>query len=88
MTTFNTLFMNTTWILFPIMIFLIYEAYTENINKKQNELFLHFCMISSLYLIIRCGTFTNYTRIIETALDTIIIILYMKNQKNLAITAS
>ena len=75
MTNFNTLFMNSTWILFPIMIFLLYEAYTENVNKKQNELFLYFCMISSLYLIIRCGTFTNYEKILEITLDTIILIL-------------
>lgn len=88
MTTFNILFMNSTWLLFPIMIFLIYEAYIENINKKQNELFLHFCMISSLYLIIRCGTFTNYTKILEITLDTIILILYIKNQKNTSILIS
>lgn len=88
MTTFNILFMNSTWLLFPIMIFLIYEAYIENINKKQNELFLHFCMISSLYLIIRCGTFTNYTKILEITIDTIILILYIKNQKNTSVTIS
>ena len=44
MTNFNTLFMNTAWILFPIMVFLIYEAYTENINTKQSNLFLDFCI--------------------------------------------
>lgn len=88
MTNFNTLFMNSTWILFPIMIFLIYEAYTENVNKKQNELFLYFCMISSLYLIIRCGTFTNYIRIIEITLETIILILYIKKQKTSALILS
>lgn len=88
MTNFNTLFMNSTWILFPIMIFLLYEAHTENVNKKQNELFLYFCMISSLYLIIRCGTFTNYEKILEITLDTIILILYIKNERNTAIFAS
>ncbi len=79
MTNFNTIFMNFAWVLFPIMVFLIYEAYTENINSKQNELFLHFCLISALYLIIRCGTFQNYTNIIEITIDTIILTLYIKN---------
>lgn len=79
MTNFNTIFMNFAWVLFPIMVFLIYEAYTENINSKQNELFLHFCLISALYLIIRCGTFENYTNIIEITIDTIILTLYIKN---------
>jgi len=77
--------MNFAWILFPIMVFLIYEAYTENINTKQNELFLNFCLISSLYLIIRCGTFQNYTKILEITLDTIILTLYIKHQKKISI---
>ena len=85
MTNFSTLFMNFAWILFPIMVFLIYEAYTENINTKQNELFLNFCLISSLYLIIRCGTFQNYTKILEITLDTIILTLYIKHQQKLSI---
>ncbi len=88
MTDFSILFMNFAWILFPIMIFLIYEAYTENINTKQNELFLNFCLLSSLYLIIRCGTFKNYTHILEITLDTIILILYIKKQEKIAFIIS
>ena len=88
MTNFSNLFMNFAWILFPIMIFLIYEAYTENINTKQNELILNFCLITSVYLIIRCGTFENYTQILEITLDTIILILYIKKQKNISILAT
>ena len=88
MTNFNTLFMNFAWILFPIMIFLIYEAYTENINSKQNELFLNFCLISIFYLIIKCGNFENYTRILEIALDTTILILYLKKHYKISILIS
>ncbi len=88
MTNFNTLFMNFAWILFPIMIFLIYEAYTENINSKQNKLFLNFCLITSLYLVIRCGNFTNYTQIIEITLDTILLTLYSKKHNKIAIITS
>lgn len=88
MTTFNTIFMNFAWILFPIMLFLTYEAYTENINSKQNELFLHFCLISALYLIIRCGTFTDYTHILEITLDTIILTLYIKKQEKISMLIS
>lgn len=88
MTTFNTIFMNFAWILFPIMLFLTYEAYTENINSKQNELFLHFCLISALYLIIRCGTFTDYIHILEITLDTIILTLYIKKQEKISMLIS
>ena len=78
MTIYNMIFMNFSWILFPIMLFLIYEAYSENINTKQNQIFLNFCLTSAIYLIIRCGTFENYKRIIEVTLDTTIITLYLK----------
>ena len=88
MTNFNTLFMNFAWILFPIMVFLIYEAYTENINTKQNELFLHFCFISALYLIIRCGKFTNYTQIVEITIDTLILTLYIKKYTKVPVLLS
>ena len=88
MTIFNTIFMNFTWILFPIMLFLIYEAYSENINTKQNELFLNFCLISAIYLIIKCGTFENYKRTIEIMIDTIIITLYLKKHYKSSILTS
>lgn len=88
MTIFNTIFMNFTWILFPIMLFLIYEAYSENINTKQNELFLNFCLISAIYLIIKCGTFENYKRTIEIMIDTIIITLYLKRHYKSSILTS
>ena len=84
----NTIFMNFSWILFPIMIFLIYEAYSENKNKKQNEIFFNFCLISIIYLIIRCGTFENYKRTIEIMLDTTIITLYLRKYNKAAIVLS
>ncbi|MGM9850350.1 MAG: sensor histidine kinase [Bacilli bacterium] len=88
MTIYNIIFMNFAWILFPIMLFLIYEAYSENINTKQNELFLNFCLISAIYLIIRCGTFENYKRTIEIMLDSTLITLYLKKSKKGALVTS
>ncbi len=88
MTIYNIIFMNFAWILFPIMLFLIYEAYSQNINTKQNRLFLNFCLISAIYLIIKCGTFENYKRTIEIMLDTIIITLYLKKYSREALLTS
>jgi len=78
MTIYNIIFMNFAWILFPIMFFLIYEAYSENINTKQNQMFLNFCLVSAIYLIIKCGAFENYKRTLEIMLDTTIMTLYLK----------
>ena len=88
MTIYNMIFMNFSWILFPIMLFLIYEAYSESINTKQNKIFLNFCLTSAIYLIIRCGTFENYKRIIEVTLDTTIITLYLKRYYKSALIAT
>ena len=56
---FNAAFINFTWVLLPVVVFLIYEVYNENINKKKNDLALEFCLFSSLYLMFRFGSFSN-----------------------------
>lgn len=85
---YNTLFVNFTWIIFPFILFLIYEEYIENINEKQNKLFLNFCLFSSLYLIMRFATFSNQTHMIAIGFDTIILIFYIKNNNKSAIITS
>ena len=59
MSHFNEAFINFTWVLLPVVVFLIYEVYNENINKKKNDLALEFCLLSSLYLMFRFGSFNN-----------------------------
>lgn len=87
MTNFVMLFMNFTWVLFPIMIYLIYEVYTENVNKKKSDLVLSFCLLSSLYLILRFGTFDNkYLFVI--VFDFVILLFYIKNNIFLALCIS
>lgn len=88
MTNFSIVFMNFTWVLFPIMAYIIYETYCENINTKKTDLFLNFCLISSIYLIMRCGTFFNNTYILGITFDTIILILYVKKHYFSAIGVS
>lgn len=78
MTIYNIIFMNFAWILFPMMFFLIYEAYSKNINTKQNQIFLNFCLASTIYLILKFGIFENYKRTIEIIFDTTIISLFLK----------
>lgn len=76
---FTTFFTNLTWILFPLMIFLIYEAYSENINNKKNNTILDFSLLTSLYLIIRFGNYEN-KYILEVTFDAIIVLMYLKKR--------
>ena len=48
MSHFNEAFINFTWVLLPVVVFLIYEVYNENINKRKNDLAMDFCLLSSL----------------------------------------
>lgn len=79
MSDFGFLFMDFIWVIFPIMIYLIYEVYTENINKKKNDLVLSFCLFSSLYLIIRFGVFNN-KYLFSVFFDFIILFFYFKKR--------
>ena len=79
MSDFVFLFMDSVWVIFPIMIYLIYEVYTENVNKKKNDLVLSFCLFSSLYLIIRFGVFDN-KYLFSVVFDFIILFFYFKKK--------
>lgn len=78
MNNFSMFFTNSTWILLPLMIFLIYEAYSENVNNKKNNTLLSYSLFTSLYLIIRFGNYGTSTYILEITFDTMIVIYYMK----------
>ncbi len=77
---FKEAFINFTWVLLPVVVFLIYEVYIENINKKKNDLALEFCLLSSLYLMFRFGSFNN-VYIFSIVFDFVILIFYVKNKK-------
>lgn len=78
MTNFSDVFINFTWILLPIMIYLIYEVYTENIDINKNDLVLSFCLFSSLYLMFRFGSFKN-VYVFSIVFDFMILLFYIKN---------
>ena len=77
---FNAAFINFTWVLLPVVVFLIYEVYNENINKKKNDLALEFCLFSSLYLMFRFGSFSN-VYIFSIVFDFVILIFYVKDKR-------
>lgn len=88
MTNFSMLLVNFTWILFPVLLFIVYETYSENINTKRNDLFLTFCLLTSLYLMIRCYNIYNNSYVMEITFDTVVLILYLKKQYKTALVTS
>lgn len=78
MDNFNMFFSNITWLLLPLMIYLIYEAYNENIETEKKDLLLDFILLTSLYLIMRFGNHGTENYIFEITFDTLIVISYIK----------
>lgn len=63
---FEIFILNSIYILFPIMIYLIYFLRYTILNQKINDLILDFCLISSFYLLVRFG-------VLETGIISILI---------------
>ena len=76
---FTIFFTNLTWFILPLMVFLIYEAYSENMNNKKNNTILDFALLTCLYLVIRFGNFES-KYIIGVTIDGIIALMYLKKR--------
>lgn len=87
MTNFDSVFVNFTSILFPIIVYLIYEVYAENVDKKKNDLVLIFCLLSSIYLIFRFCSFYDVF-VYGIIFDLIILLFYIKKKIFYAIVVS
>ena len=87
MADFVVVFMSFVWVLFPIMIYLIYDVYVENTSKEKNNLVFTFCLLSSFYLLIRFSFLSNqyfFTIIV----DLIVLLFYIKGEKKIAFLIS
>ena len=60
------------------MLYLIYAAYTDTFNKKENNLLLEFALLTSLYLTIRYGSIDNNIPIL--IINVPLIISYIKKR--------
>lgn len=59
MNLFEMMCFHMVFIFFPILLYLIYVVYNKNMERKENDLFFEFALLSSLYLIIKYGVDTD-----------------------------
>lgn len=76
---FQTVLLNSIYLIFPLVLYLLYQVYSKTLNKEKNELFLDIAIISSFYLIIQYGIF-DYDCISFLLLNIPLIIAYLKNR--------
>lgn len=55
MSFFDGFLINTIFILFPLLVYLIYVAYCNNIDKDYSDIFFQLALFTSLYLVMRYG---------------------------------
>lgn len=82
---FEIFILNSIYVLFPIMLYLLYFLNYNTLQKKTNELILDFCLLSSFYLLARFG-------VLETGLISILIfnvplLVSYLNKRDLSIIA-
>lgn len=79
MNLFEFIILNIVLMSFPILIWIVYISYNQNIGKKENNLLLDFTLISSIYLSIRFGNLDpNVSSML--ILNIPLLIAYLKNR--------
>lgn len=52
----QSIILNSILLIFPLLIYLLYQVYSKTLNKEKNELYLDVALVSSFYLIIEYGS--------------------------------
>ncbi len=80
MNLFEFTLVNIVFTLFPLLIYLIYVAYSSSISKKETNLFLEFALFSSIYLVIRYGSPMDGGKLPILIINVPLIIAYLKKR--------
>lgn len=80
MNVFEGFLMNMMIIIFPIYLYFFYIAYNRNVEKKENDLFFTFSLISSYYFISKYLSF--FSMVYTYSLDIILFLAYLNKRKD------
>lgn len=75
MNIFDNLILNLILLIFPILIWFVYLIHNKNIGLEERELLFDFCIVSSLYLLIKFG-YSN-----KILINVPLLIAYFKDKK-------
>ncbi len=84
---FDTMLLDVVLITFPLMVYLLYLAYTKTFNKKENDLLFAVTVFSVLYLILKYTT-PLYQDIPFLIINISLILSYVKKSNLSIITVS
>ena len=79
--------LNLILMIFPILVYFIYNCYRELKCEKYNHLLLDVSLVSSLYLCFKYGNVSNHTQILLFC-NLPIVVAYLKNQPQVSVLLS
>ena len=74
---YEWILLNTLYLITPLILYLFFVAYNQNIEKKENHLFFQIALFSSFYLCIRFGEISSKSILI---LNIPLLIAYLKKE--------
>ena len=80
MNIFEMIILDLILLLFPLMFYLIYAAYSKTLDIKKNNLYLDVALFSSIYFLLRIGNL-DIKGMPIILLDILLIISYLKKRK-------
>lgn len=80
MKVFEILLLNSIYLIFPMVLYLLYQMYSKTLSKEKNELYLDVALTSSFYLITQYGAY-NSSFLSYLLLNIPLVIAYIKNRQ-------
>ncbi len=74
----ENILLNFIYLIFPIMIYLLYQVYSKTLNKEKSELYLDIALVSSFYLLLQFGK-EDY--MLSLILNIPLLIAYLSKRK-------
>lgn len=79
MNIFENLLINFIYLIFPLLLYVLYQIYSKTLSKEKNALYLDIALISSFYLMTQYGMFEKNT-ISYLLLNIPLIVAYVKKR--------
>ena len=80
MNLFEVILYNSAFLVYPILFYVVYMLFAKTLDKKKNDLFFDFALITAFYLLIKFGIM-EYKHIELLFLDIILLIAYLNKKK-------
>ncbi len=80
MTLFDNLLLQGIFITFPLAVWMIYQIYTKNLDRKKNDITFDIALFTMLYLMIKIAT-SEYHYILYFTLSVPLILAYVKRRE-------